>query len=105
VNLGKTKNKEGSELRYLQGEVRRLNKIIRHLESQIKSHRKYEHMYEISQDDKDVAADTEETMVELSKLIRCDGPEGCGKGVFTEMHIMDKIYGCCTVCDRRKRLK
>ena len=55
--MAKTSSKDGSEIRYLQGEVRRLNKIIRHLESQVKSHKRYEHMYEVSQDDSDVVAE------------------------------------------------
>lgn len=102
--MGKVKNKEGSEIRYLQGEVRRLSKVIRHLESQLKSHRRHEHLFEVSQDDKDAVADCEDT-IDVSIAIRCEGDEGCFKGVFTEIHIADKIYGKCTTCDRRKRLK
>jgi hypothetical protein len=105
VNLGKTKNREGSEIRYLQGEIRRLNKIIRHLESQVKSHERHQHFYEVSQDDKEVAADTEDSTFEMKKLIRCEGDEGCGKGFFQEIVILDKVYGSCNVCERRKRLK
>lgn len=107
--MGKTKNKNHDEVRYLQGEIKRLKKVIRSLESELRSHRKMEHAYEIRQDtksqDEEVMTDSEDTYVELKRLIPCDGEFGCGKGFFKEMELMGKIYGSCNVCGRNKRLK
>lgn len=107
VILGKTKNKNHDEVRFLQGEIKRLNKKIRGLEADLRSHKKYEHAYEVhkeSQDD-EIITDSEDTHVSLKKLIPCDGEQGCGKGYYKELEIMNKIYGTCNVCGYSKRLK
>lgn len=99
--MGKTKNKDHNEVRYLQGKIRELNKKIRHLESEVKALKKYQYPPQ----DEEVSDDTEETFSEITSKIMCNGEEGCGKGYFIEMHILDKVYGTCNVCQRRKRLK
>lgn len=100
--MGKTKQKDHSEIRHLQGEIRKLNKKIRHLESENRLLKKWQ----VSPpQDEEIVQDTEETFAEITSKIYCDGPDGCGKGYFIEMHILDKCYGTCNVCSRRKRLK
>lgn len=98
--LGKIKNKDHNEVRYLNGEIRKLEKKIRHLESENRLLKKWQ---QLPSQDEEIVDDTEETFVDLR--IKCDGEDGCGKGYFKEIHIMEKIYGQCEICDRRKRLK
>ncbi len=102
--MGKTKNKNHDEVRYLQGEIRRLKKVIRSLESQLKSSKKMEHAYEISQDE-EIMGDSEDTFAHLTPAIPCDGETGCGKGYFKEMELMGKTYGTCNTCGFSRRLK
>lgn len=91
----------------MQGEIKRLKKIIRGLEADVRSHKKYEHAYEVHQESQDdeIITDSEDTHAILKKLIPCDGDAGCGKGYFKELELMGKIYGSCGVCGRHKRLK
>lgn len=104
MNLSKTRNKEGSEVRHLQGEVRRLKKVIRSLESEIRALKKWEHNYhtKIESQDEEITSDSEDTHVVLKPRKPC---EHCGKGFYVEFEIMDKIFGTCNVCQHRKRLK
>lgn len=99
------KKKEKSSDEYFRGEIRRLKKVIKNLESELRSHKKWEHTYEVTQDDNEVAGDSEDTMIDLKPRILCDGEDGCFKGYFQEIEIMDRVYGSCPVCERRKRLK
>ncbi len=101
--MGKTKNKEGSEVSYLRGEVRRLKKLVKGLEQENRSLKKHEHMYEISQDE-ELDGSEEDTFVDLKKLIPCSS-ESCGKGFYKEMEIANKLYGTCNICGFSKRLK
>lgn len=88
--MGKTKNRHGSEVEYLRGEVRRLKKHIRQLE-------KREHAYETAfLDEKEI--EIEEVKLELI----CNE---CGKGKLKHFELLGRFFEECTVCDHRKKIK
>lgn len=91
--MGKTKNRSHSELEHLRGEIKELRKENRQLHKLLKTLQKHEHMFEKTEETKD------EPEV---KLIQCSE---CFKGSFTEINILDKVFGTCNVCGHRKRLK
>ncbi len=97
--MSKTKNKNHDEVRFLQGEIKRLNKLVRSLESEIRSHKKHEHMYELSQDE-EVLTDSEDTYIKRG--VSCGE---CGKGIYKEFEIRGMTYGTCNICGARKKLK
>lgn len=99
--MGKVKNKEGSQTRFLEGEVRRLKKVIRGLESEIRSLKKYEHFWDVTQDEEYIA-DSEDTHPVVTKLEPC---LECGKGFYQEFELVGRIFGTCNICEARKRLK
>lgn len=99
--MGKVKNKEGSQTRFLEGEIRRLKKVVRSLESENRALKKHEHQYEIIQDE-EYTNDSEDTHPQLKKGIPC---EICGKGFYVEFEIRHMIYGTCNICESRKKLK
>lgn len=93
-------------MRFLEGEIRRLEKVIKSLRAENRSLKKHEHAYEIhkeSQDD-EIMTDSEDTHAVLKKLIPCDS-DSCGKGYYRELDIIGRLYGTCTVCGYSKRLK
>jgi hypothetical protein len=88
--LGKTRNKNRSELEFLKGEVRRLKRHIKQLE-------KSQHMYE------DIILNEREVEVaEVPIIRRC---ESCGKGKLKEFNLLDRIFIECDTCDYRERIK
>lgn len=99
--MGKTKNKNHDEVRFLQGEVRRLKKVIRSLEAEVRSLKKHEHMYEITQDEEYIS-DSEDTHPVMTKAEPC---ERCGKGFYKEFELAGRVFGTCNICEARKRLK
>lgn len=101
--MGKVKQKNHDEVRFLQGEVRRLQKVIRSLEQEVRALKKYEHQYEISQDE-EIEASEEDTHVVLKKLLPCTS-DSCGKGFYKEMELAGKLFGTCNICGYSKRLK
>lgn len=102
--MGKLKQKNGNELKYLQGIIKQQAKKIKSLEMEVRSLQKHRHMFEIHQDE-DVIGDTEDTFTDLKRGTPCDGLDGCGKGYFVEFEIMGRTYGTCNICELRKRLK
>lgn len=94
------KEKELTELQALKKENKELKKQVRSLEHRIRELEKHEHMYEDRVMDEEVAYDSEDTMV--MKRIACDE---CFKGFLDEFQILDKVFGTCTTCGHRKRLK
>ncbi len=95
----KNKSKNGEE--WLRGQIRELQKENRALKKQLKQLQKKEHIFDESQDE-EVCGDSEDTHIELPKLIKC---EDCGKGVYVEYELMGKVFGTCNICNNRKRLK
>lgn len=100
--MGKVKNKDHNETRFLQGEIRRLKKIIKSKDMEIRALKKHEHLYEISQDE-EIETDSEDTM-SIKKLIPCES-DSCGKGFYIEMELLGRCYGTCSLCGYHKRLK
>ena len=96
------KQKNGDQVRFLQGEVRKLKKIVRHLEQENRALQKWDHLNlnEIGQDDKEIIEDTEDTYIKRG--VPCDF---CGKGFYKEFEIRGMVYGTCGVCEHRKKLK
>lgn len=99
--MSKTKRKEKSEGEHYRGEIRRLKKVIRSLEQELRESKKHEHMFEISQDEEDTN-DSEDTFRSLKKLQECDV---CGKGHYVEFEIIGRVIGTCNICGDRKRLR
>lgn len=98
-NIGKVKQKDHNELRYLKGIIRDLQKENRSLRKELAYHKKHQHQYEESLEE------TEEEKLEIDTIkngVTCDN---CGKGILKEFEIMGKIFGTCPVCDHRKKLK
>lgn len=91
--MGKTKNKNHSEIEFLRGENKKLKSENRQLRKLLKQLEKHEHMYNSTPEV------PEEPEV---KLIQCGE---CMRGHFVEMEIMGKVYGTCSICGHRKRLK
>ncbi len=104
--MSKTRQKSHNELEHLRGIIKELSKENRSLKKQLKQYEKYEHLNpnELGQDDKDVVRDSEDTFIDLKKLIRCQS-DSCGKGVYKEYELLGKVYGTCNICGDRKRLK
>lgn len=85
--MGKTKNKNKSEVEFLRGEVRRLKRQVKQLE-------RTAHFFE--------TAIVEEAPVEVKKVRHCNN---CGKGVMAEFEIMDRVFATCGTCGHREKLK
>ena len=102
--MGKTKNKNRSEIEHLRGENKELLKQVKSLKQRLKQLEKREHLIEDNPpQDIEFSTDNEDTMYHPHlKAIPCDD---CGKGTFIEYEIMGKIIGTCGVCGNRKRLK
>lgn len=96
--MGKTKNKNHSELEGLRGYCRELEKENRSLRKELRRYEKYEQHGQ----DTEVSGDSEDTMEIKPKLTKC---EDCGKGYYKEFEIMNKVYGTCGTCEHRKRLR
>jgi hypothetical protein len=95
------KKREKSEGEFYRSEIRRLKKVIRSLEQEVRALKKYEHQYEISQDE-EVETSEEDTHTVLKKLQQCDN---CGKGYYNEFEIIGRVIGTCNICGDRKRIK
>lgn len=96
--MGKTKNKTHSELEHLRGENKELRAENRSLKRRLRELEKHEHMFEEHEqsDEKPEEVNMEDT------YIRCTE---CGKGVMKEYELMGRVYGTCTVCGERKKLR
>lgn len=99
--MGKVKQKNADELRYLRGLIRELQKEVRTLRKELQYYKKRDHITERSQD-VEISGDSEDTYIELVPRIRC---KDCGKGSYDEFEIMDKVFGTCNVCGFREKLK
>jgi len=95
--MPKKRSKSGEE--FWRGQVRELQKENRALKKQLRQYEKFE----LSQDE-EIITDTEDTYVELKKLTKCLS-DSCGKGIYVEMELMNKVFGTCNVCGDRRRLK
>lgn len=96
--------KPGEELL---GELRALRKENKSLKQRLKRLEKREHLVEdaLPPQDEEISRDTEDTMhYSAPRRIKCQESD-CGKGIYQEFELMNKIYGTCTVCNHRKRLK
>jgi hypothetical protein len=72
------------------------------LEKENRSLHKWEHMHDgaAGQDDSEVIQDSEDTFIKRG--IPC---LECGKGFYKEFEIRNMVYGTCSICEHRKKLK
>lgn len=91
--MSKTKNKNGSELEYLRGEVRRYKCLCRSLQREIQSLKKKEHFYEDLSDIEDEEAEESR----ITKLPCSD----CGKGMMDQVVILNRVFHACPICGSR----
>lgn len=97
--MPKKKDKNGEE--FWRGKCRELEKRVRQLEKIVAYHEKREHNFERSQDE-EVFLDNEDTP---SAILISDCSQ-CGKGKMKEtLNILNKIYGECSHCGHRGRMK
>jgi RNA polymerase-binding transcription factor DksA len=96
--LGKTRNKNHSEVEHYRGIIKEYEAEIRRLKKQLRAHEKYER----SQDE-DVSDDTEDTYVNKKLVADCGQ---CGKGKLVEtIEILGKVYGECHHCGARGKIR
>jgi hypothetical protein len=93
------KKREKNPEEYFKGIIREQEKEIRHLQKRIKELKKYDRCQEVER-----TQDSEDTYTDLPKLQRCDD-EACGKGLYKEIELLGHVYGTCTVCGNRKKLR
>lgn len=87
--MGKSKNRERSEVEYLKGEVRRLRKLLRQFE-------KSKHIYEA------IDLHDPET-IELPKVDKCSD---CGKGeIKLILNFGNRMIYECSLCNYRRTEK
>ena len=91
------KRREKNPDEHFRGIIREQAKEIRQLLKRIKELEKFQFPQ-----DEEFISDNEDTHVDLPKTIVC---EDCMKGHYQEFELMGKVYGTCTVCEHRKRLK
>lgn len=89
------RQKELTEVQLLKKENKELKKQVRSLQHQVRELQKHEHMYEYS-DDVPEEVNMEDTHIPCRE---------CGKGVYTEIELLGKVYGTCTTCGDRKKLR
>jgi regulator of replication initiation timing len=89
--LGKTKNKNRSEIEYVIGENKKLKKEVKQLRRMLEKHSP-------SQDEE--AIDNEDTHPVIKKKI-CSS---CGKGELTIFEIVGKVFETCGLCGDRKKV-
>ena len=103
--LGKVKKTDHSEIRYLKGLVRELQKQLRVLRKELSYFKKRNHLFDDSQDE-EIETDSEDTYPIFEpiqdNLKTCDM---CGKGKLVEFEIIGKVFGTCNTCGERKKLK
>ena len=92
------KRRERNSDEFYRARIRELEKEVRSLQKRVKELEKYER----SQDEPEPAGDTEDTFVDLPKLSVCGD---CAKGLMVEFELMGKVYGTCSTCGHRKRLR
>jgi len=93
--MSKSKQRSHSETEHLRGEIRELKKTNRSLLKQLRQFEKYE-----QQSFDNYVHDNEDTLP--TKKIVC---ENCGKGTYNEIIVSNMIYGSCSLCNFKKRLK
>lgn len=85
----------------MRGIIKELEKQVRSLQKENRELSKQKHIFiKDSQDDDDIAQDSEDTYIKPKK--RC---KSCGKGFLEEFEIMGKIFGTCNICEHREKLK
>jgi hypothetical protein len=90
--MGKTRNKNRSEVEFLRGELKKLRAENIRLRRDNKHHERRTHFYE---EVIDHVAD------EIKATICC---EACGKGTLIEMDFKYVKYLICDLCETKKRL-
>lgn len=87
------KKRAKSSEEYLRGEIRKLRKENQRLRRQLEKE-------SYKPQDEEYNSDTEDTFVELPKVIRC--PD-CFKGTLKIFEIVGKVYESRDLCGHRKR--
>ena len=99
--MGKSKQKNGSEVEYLRGYCRELEKTVRSLKKELRRFEKYG----TDSQDTEVSRDSEDTDTDL-EILMSKPCTYCGKGKIVEtLRIHDKVYGRCNVCETNDRMK
>lgn len=94
------KSKEGRPSEHYLAEIRKLRSENRNLKKRLKRLERKEHIFD-EQDEED----TELQELPIGEAQQTLGCVECGKGQITTFEIMGKVYGTCSVCGDRKRLK
>lgn len=90
--MSKTRRREGSELEYLRGCVKRLESENRQLKKRLKSLDKRAHFYE------DIV---DEVAEEIEIVDRCPS---CKKGTLLLLDLKYVKFKCCDTCDHRRKV-
>lgn len=99
--MGKTKQKNGSELEYFRGIVKELQSENRSLKKELRRYEKYQSRSQ----DEEIKNDSDDTMTDTEFKLKKDC-DSCGKGkVIETLQILDKHYGTCNLCGYHERLK
>ena len=103
--MSKTKSKSHeTELQYLRKQVRELTKLCRQQERKLTKYQKQDHFYnDIKDEVEELVAIKEEAATKKDLQVPCDV---CYEGHYENLlDILDKLYGSCSHCGHRKRLK
>ncbi len=93
------KSKEGRPSEHYLAEIRKLRSENRNLKKRLKRLERKEHIFD-EQDEEDLIQE-----LPIGESQRPLGCMECGKGEIKTFELMGKVYGTCTVCGDRKRLK
>lgn len=101
--LSKTPRKTRSEVEHLRGTIRELQAENKSLKRQLRHYEKRENLYDNNKEEiEEILESQSESPIEASPKQKC---EECARGVYEEFEILDKVYGTCTVCGARKRIR
>ena len=92
--MGKTKNKNSSEIRYLQGENKRLMKQVKRLERMIEKYNWLE-----------LPPEEELDAVAVPITIKKHSCPDCIDGKLKEMEVVGRKFMICDSCDYRKKVE
>lgn len=99
--MGKTKQKNGSELEYFRGIVKELESENRSLKKELRRYEKYQSKSQ----DEEVMTESDDTMTDKEFKLKKDC-DSCGKGkVIQTLEVMGKVYGTCNICGAHERLR
>lgn len=98
--MSKTRNKSGSEVEHLRGEIRRLKSQVRYYKKRCNELSRRQNFFQNIDPD----IDAEEEYEEKNDIERCPSLS-CGKGTIYEVDLGRIVVAKCDVCDWKETRK